>query len=111
MNRFRAVWLVLTVTLAAVPGRVAHAAGPVGNGDVNADGRIDVSDAVYLQSNLFLGGPALKPIECPPPTGGLPATGQSKCYDFMEGQGCPRLLRELELRRPRRLAAAKCVGA
>jgi hypothetical protein len=64
-----------------------HAAGgggrvPVGNGDANGDGRIDISDAVYTLSWLFTGGPAPVPIECPTPGGmGLPDTGQTKCYD------------------------------
>ncbi len=69
---------------------VVHAAGgggvPLGNGDVNGDGAIDISDAVYLVNALFLGGPDLKAIECPPPAGkGLPATGQTKCYDQSGG--------------------------
>jgi hypothetical protein len=46
---------------------------PAGNGDVNGDGRYDVTDAVYLLTWRFLGGPAPVPI-------GLPATGQTKCY-------------------------------
>ena len=56
---------------------------PAGNGDTNGDGAYDISDAVYLLSWLFLGGPAPVPIlECPPPAEkGLPATGQTKCYD------------------------------
>ena len=55
---------------------------PVGNGDVNGDGAIDISDPVYLLSNMFLAGPAPVPIECPTPVAkGLPATGQTKCYD------------------------------
>jgi hypothetical protein len=62
-----------------------HAAGggiPAGNGDVNGDGSIDISDAVYLLSSLFLGGKEPVQIECPPPGGkGLPATGQTRCYD------------------------------
>jgi hypothetical protein len=54
---------------------------PKGNGDVNGDGEIDISDAVYLLTSLFLGGDAPVAIECPPPAGkGLPATGQTKCY-------------------------------
>jgi hypothetical protein len=65
----------------------AHAVGrgggnPIGNGDVNGDGTIDISDAIYLLESLFLGGEAPVPIECPPPVvKGLPATGQTKCYD------------------------------
>jgi hypothetical protein len=50
---------------------------PVGNGDINGDGRIDISDASSLLNFLFLGGPA--PLPCPP-SQGLPATGQTTCY-------------------------------
>src|SRR5262245_39308534 len=65
----------------------AHAGGPLGNGDVNGDGVIDISDAVYLLSSLFTGGPAPVAIQCPAPTvKGLPATGQTKCYGGVEGQ-------------------------
>jgi uncharacterized protein DUF1566 len=73
---------------------VVHAAAgggggiPVGNGDVNGDGTVDISDAVYLLSSLFTGGPAPKAIECSSSAGkGLPATGQTKCYGDVEGQG------------------------
>lgn len=38
---------------------------PLGNGDVNADLAIDVSDAVYILEWLFTGGPEIVPIECP----------------------------------------------
>jgi hypothetical protein len=68
-----------------------HAAGgggtPKGNGDVNGDGAIDLSDAVYTLSWLFTGGPAPVAIECPPPgsKGALPATGQTKCYENVGG--------------------------
>jgi hypothetical protein len=53
---------------------------PVGNGDVNRDGRIEISDASSLLNFLFLGGPA--PLPCPPSqvASGLPATGQTTCY-------------------------------
>src|SRR5262245_53844028 len=58
---------------------------PVGNGDVNGDGTINLSDAVHTLSCLFMGGPEPAAIECPPAAGrGLPATGQTKCYDIVE---------------------------
>ena len=40
---------------------------PIGNGDVNGDGRIDISDAIYLISHKFSTGPAPVEIPCPPP--------------------------------------------
>ena len=68
---------------------IVHAAGgggsvPAGNGDVNGDGTIDISDAVYLLSHMFLAGPAPVAIECPAAKG-LPATGQTKCYKDVGG--------------------------
>lgn len=38
------------------------------NGDVNADTFVDLSDAVYLLQNLYLGGPELAPLKCEPNT-------------------------------------------
>ena len=73
----------------------AALAGPAsGNGDVNADGKIDIADAIHLLGYLFARGPAPEAIECaacdswcPPPGGGaLPATGQATCYGY-DGQG------------------------
>ncbi len=70
-------------------GAVPVEAVPVGNGDVNGDGTIDITDAVYLLANLFTGGPAVKPIECPaaPQQAGLPDTGQTACWSIVENQG------------------------
>lgn len=65
----------------AAAGDPGGGAVPSGNGDVNGDGAIDISDPVYLLNYLFAAGPAVKPIECPPAKGSLPDTGQSKCYD------------------------------
>jgi len=53
---------------------------PSGNGDVNASGRIDIADAVYLLSYLFSSGPAPEAIVGG--GGGLAATGQGTCYDW-----------------------------
>lgn len=55
-----------------------NADGPIGNGDCNGDGKIDLSDAVTLLSYIFADGPEPVPIICQ--SGKLPATGQSKCY-------------------------------
>ena len=50
---------------------VAHAADgstiPIGSGDVNGDGALDISDVVYLAEALYLGGPAPVPTQCPSP--------------------------------------------
>ncbi len=53
------------------------------NGDVNASGKVDLSDAVTILSFLFLGNPTeLIPLCAPPAAAsGLPDTGQTKCYD------------------------------
>ena len=81
----------------AVAGEQGQGGGVVsGNGDVNGDGGRDLSDAIYLLSFLFQGGPA--PLPCPSAGGGaggagdagggggpvdnpLPPTGQTLCYD------------------------------
>ncbi len=72
---------------------------PCCNGDADGDGRINVGDAVYVLTYLFLNGPAPKVMSCqacdsccPPGTGGLPATGAIKRWDGDDGDyqlGCP----------------------
>ena len=68
------------------------ASTPSGNGDVNGDGTLDLSDAVGLLHFLFQGGPAPVPIaisECPPCDSccpsvhplRLPATGRRSATD------------------------------
>ena len=59
------------------------------NGDVNADGNVDITDAITILGHLFLGSPTeLVPLcAVPPAPAGLPGTGQSKCYGFVENQG------------------------
>lgn len=60
---------------------------PIGNGDVNGDGVLDISDPVYLLESLFRGGSEPVPIECPPPTGEtLPASGETLCFDTAGSQ-------------------------
>jgi hypothetical protein len=95
MKRSLILCLVATVSFAA--GRVfneipttAAAVGEQGsggaakctgkNGDVNADGRVDLSDAVTILGNLFLGAPTELPPLCASARG-LPDTGQTQCYD------------------------------
>ncbi len=53
------------------------------NGDVNADGVVDVSDGISILGNLFLGDPKILPPLCTILTGscGLPDTGQTTCHD------------------------------
>lgn len=77
---------VVTLTLVlwihgGLPGAIAQGepSGATINGDVNGDGKLNIADAIYIINNQFRGGPQPVPIECPPT--GLPATGQTKCYD------------------------------
>ncbi len=70
-----AITLALLVSPAPVDGEGGRARR---NGDVNADGAIDIADAIHLLDWLFVGGPAPAPIDCPTL---LPATGQSRCFD------------------------------
>jgi len=92
MRKLLSISLVLNAALAAGfiwKELAVHATGggavPAGNGDVNADGALDLSDPVYLLSYLFLAGPKPAPIECPPAARtGLPATGQTRCFDPSE---------------------------
>lgn len=68
--------------------RGAAARIPSGNGDVNGDGTIDVTDVIHTCRWLFSDGEAPVPIECPPAGDGrLPSTGQTECYGFLERRG------------------------
>ncbi|MBI4604895.1 MAG: DUF1566 domain-containing protein [Planctomycetes bacterium] len=53
------------------------------NGDVNADGTVDLSDAVTILGHLFVGNPTELVRLCTKATArsGLPDTGQTLCYD------------------------------
>ena len=53
------------------------------NGDVNADGQVDISDGITILGHLFLGNPTEFVPLCGTPAGpaGLPDTGQTTCYD------------------------------
>ncbi len=67
-------------------GRVEKCAAK--NGDVNADGAVNLSDAVTILGHLFLGNPTeLLPLCAPAGSSGLPHTGQTKCYGFVQGRG------------------------
>lgn len=56
---------------------------PCCNGDVNGDGHMDLSDAIYLLTYLFADGgePAVIEWAGCGENRPLPATGQTKCYD------------------------------
>src|SRR5688572_31884936 len=46
---------------------------PIGNGDVNADQALDISDPVYLLSHLFFAGPPPVPLAPPACSAGVVA--------------------------------------
>src|SRR5688572_22902421 len=51
------------------------------NGDVNADGRFDLTDAVTILGHLFQGQPENLAIFCKEGTSSLRVTGQGDCFD------------------------------
>jgi hypothetical protein len=68
VNSLALLWMLSTQVVPAEGGRGAGDTA-VGNGDVNCDGRIDLSDPVYMLSYLFQNGPELcaiaqEPSEC-----------------------------------------------
>src|SRR5262245_49894985 len=79
-------WKILAAILAALlvistatglrglrsPGASAQSA-PSGNGDVNADQAIDISDPVYLLNHLFFAGPPPAPLDPPACSAGVVA--------------------------------------
>jgi hypothetical protein len=96
MKRF--LFLLLALGLGMVLGRnfdgvgsTAEAGGGQGgseqecaaqNGDVNADGNVDISDGVTILGHLFLGYPTELVSLCTASAerSGLPDTGQTTCY-------------------------------
>ena len=93
MKKLAAISLALLVGFVA--GRFSHQ--PVEaqaaedcateNGDVNADGGIDISDAISILGNLFLGDPpTLAPLCEPRGPSGLPDTGQTTVFGDCPGQ-------------------------
>ena len=55
-------------------GTLGQGGATLGNGDVNGDNALDLSDAIFLLTHLFQGGPA--PVPCPGGGGGAIAGGQ-----------------------------------
>ncbi len=83
-----AVGFVLAVLVLAPRQQAAGGAACVAkNGDVNADGTLDLTDAVTIIGHLFLGDPTrLAPLcTLPEARSGLPATGQTSCFNFVDG--------------------------
>jgi hypothetical protein len=62
---FLAGYFAATLRERAAPLALA-APIPLGNGDINADGTLDITDAVVLLDYLFLAGPAPIPLQEPP---------------------------------------------
>ncbi|MBI4603717.1 MAG: DUF1566 domain-containing protein [Planctomycetes bacterium] len=82
---------LLAVAVLGLPDAARAGGAPCAsrNGDVNADGRVDLSDAVTILGNLFLGSPTTLVPLCAPPadTPRLAATGQAACWGFDGDQG------------------------
>lgn len=97
------ICLALAASVCFYAGRVSVAPHPVVvaaedpapsariNGDVNCNGSVDLSDAIYILNWLFMGAARPCPMGLPPVveeeldacrrTRPLPATGQTICYD------------------------------
>jgi len=85
------VGVVLGHIIDGVPRKAEAGAGRGGgdavctgkNGDVNADGEVNISDSITILGYLFLGNPTeLAPLcATPPGPTGLPDTGQTACYN------------------------------
>src|SRR5262249_28330866 len=93
---FAAGFLTATCIQRSPPAAVAQDAPSCTkkSGDVDGDDQLQLNDAVYILSYLFLGSkplplPFCSTPECPPcPPGLLPASAQEKCYDE-DGQEIP----------------------
>jgi hypothetical protein len=80
------VGIVVGIVVGRVSSRAPAFAGAGGAGeppampcaDLNKDGGVNITDAVYLLSCLFAGGPC---PECSPPVSAFPTTNQTECYD------------------------------
>jgi len=68
-----AAGIAVGLAAASIPRTIsvwAQAATASGNGDINGDGEINISDAVTLLNWLFRGGPEPVPFECQQPPAG-----------------------------------------
>ncbi len=77
--------LAMELRSGAIAGAAVECAAK--NGDVNADGKVDLSDPIATLGYLFLGSPTELPPLCAPPAarGDLPATAQTTCSNFVDG--------------------------
>jgi len=84
---FIAAMLTMLIMCIAHKDAVSQICADV-DGDVNADGTVNITDAVAVLSYLFLGNDPKLPQSCE--VLGLPDTGQSKCYEAREEIACER---------------------
>jgi hypothetical protein len=60
----KAGFILGVILLASVAVALPSGMPVVQNGDVNADGRVNSVDAIYLLGYLYNGGPAPTPLSC-----------------------------------------------
>jgi hypothetical protein len=58
--------LLAWISAAYVPADVSVPGLADDNGDANADGVVDMTDAIHLLNFLYTGGPAPRPLKCEP---------------------------------------------